>query len=118
MVVAMAAVRVMEMPADQIVDVIPMGNGFVPASGAMLMGCVVSRAGMIGRAACRVHRAHLDHVLIYMIAVRLMEVPVVQVVDVLAVLDGNMSAAGSVNVGVALVDLMFVRHGIMTPYFL
>lgn len=110
MVVAVTAVRVMEMPVNQIVDVIAMRYRFMPASGAMLMGRVVPGTSMVGRAACRVCAAHFDHMLIDVIAMRLVEMTVVQVVDMIAVLDCNVSATGSVNVGVALVDLVFVRH--------
>lgn len=46
----MAAVRVMEMPVDEIVDVVAMRHRFMAAAGAMLMTGLVTGAGMIRRA--------------------------------------------------------------------
>lgn len=112
----MAAVRVMEMAIDEIVDVIAMGNCLMAASRAMLVTGFVTGAEVIRRASRRIGLTHLDHVLVDMIAVRLMQVAVVQVVDMVAVLDGDMAAAGAVNVSVAFMDSMFVRHGMIAPY--
>lgn len=111
MVVAMACVRVMEVPVDEIVDVIAMRDGFMTAASAMPVSGVVAGAGVARRAGSRIGAAHFDHVLIDMIAVRLMQVAVVKIVYVIAVLDGDMATARSVNMRVALMDLVFLRHG-------
>lgn len=103
----MAAMRVMEMPANQIVDMIAVRNSFVAAARAVLVSGIVPRTGVIGRAGRGIGRAHFDGVLIDMIAMRLMQVAVVQVVHMIAVLDGHMAAARPVDVGMAFVDLVF-----------
>jgi len=48
MIVAMVAVRVMKMPVDQVVHVIPMGHRLMPASRSVHMALVVSAAVMLG----------------------------------------------------------------------
>jgi hypothetical protein len=110
----MAAVRMVEVSVDEVVDVIAMRNRFVAAAGAMPMAGIVSGASMIRRASRRIGGAHFDHVFIDLITVRLMQVAVVQVVHVIAVLDRGVATTGAMDMGVACMDLMFVRHG-MTP---
>jgi hypothetical protein len=39
MIVAVAVVRVMQVSVDEIVDVIPVGNGFMPASWTVNVVC-------------------------------------------------------------------------------
>jgi hypothetical protein len=51
---------------------------------------------MLRRAAVGIARGNLDHMLIDMIAVGVMQVPVVNVVDVVAVAHGRMAAIGPV----------------------
>jgi len=103
----MAAMRVVEMPVDQIVNMIAVRNRFVAAAGTVLVSGIVPRAGVIRRAGHGISRTHFDGVLIYVIPVRLMQVAVVQVVHMIAVLDGHMAAPGPMDVGMAFVDLMF-----------
>lgn len=50
MVVAMVAVGVVQVTVDQIVDVITMRHGLMAASRPMLVGCVVTGAGVRWRA--------------------------------------------------------------------
>lgn len=49
-VVAMVAVRVVQVAVDQIVDVITVGHGLVTATRAMLVRCVMA-AAFVGRCA-------------------------------------------------------------------
>ena len=57
----------------------------------------VQRDGMLG--------ADLQHVIVDVITVHVMEVPVVQVIDVVSVLDGDMSASWSVGMVVSFMHL-------------
>jgi len=109
-VVAVAAMRVMEMSVDEIVDVVAMRDGLVAATSSMPVSGIVTGADVAGCTSRRIGAAHFDHMLIEMIVVRLMEVAVVKIVHVIAVLDGDMAATGSVNMVMPLVNLMFVRH--------
>jgi hypothetical protein len=99
----MAAVGMVQVAVHQIVDVIAVGNLRVAALRAMHMGFVVPAAGVLRRAGGRVLRRHADHMFVDMVAVNVVEVAVVKVVGVAVVLDGDMTAALAVLVGVACV---------------
>lgn len=110
MIVAVTAVRVVQMPADQVVVVIAMGNGFVAATRSVLMPSVVTGAGMARCAGVGVGVAHRETVFVHVVLMRMMQVPVMQVVDVTVVLDRGVAAAGFVTMVVRVVDL--VAHGV------
>ena len=107
-VVAVVAVRVVQAAIDQVVDVVVVRDGVVSAVGAVLVAALVA-AGRLGVAG-RVVGAGLDHVFVDVVAVRVVQVPVVQVVDMIVVLDRGVAAVRPVDVLVASVDLV-VRHG-------
>jgi hypothetical protein len=109
-IVAVATVGMVQVPAHQIVGVVAVGNHLMAASWAMLVACVVAVARMLRRAYRWVGRAHLQNVLVDMVAVGRMQMAFVQVVDMVAVADGYMAAAGAVNVRVSFVNSMIVRH--------
>jgi len=109
-VVAVAAVRVVKVPRDEVVHVISMRHGRVPALCRVDVVGGVPRAAMRRRARGRVRRADLEHVLVDMIVVAVMEMTIVQVVDVVAVTDRDMAAIGSVNV--VVVRMGVVAHGL------
>lgn len=76
MVVAMIPMGVMEMSIDEVVDVIPMRDGLVPAVGSVhVLGrmCIA----VVGLAARRVRGADLERVLFHGRAVGVMQVSVV-----------------------------------------
>jgi hypothetical protein len=107
--VAVIAVRVVEMAADEVVDVITVGHALVTAAFAMcVVGCVVA-AVMARRAGLGSRGVHLEHVLVDVIAVRMMQMTLVQVVDVVAVLDGRVPTSGAVLVRVLRVDFVVVH---------
>jgi hypothetical protein len=66
---------------------------------------------MLRRAAVGIARRDLDHVLVDMVAVGVVQVPVVQVIQMVAVLDRNVSAVGAMTVRV--IGMLRVRawHG-------
>lgn len=101
---------VMEMPVDQVVDMVSVRYGFMPAAWAVLVRAVVSRARMLRSATGGIGGTHLQHMLVDMISVGLMQMSVVQVIDVASVLNGRVSAPGAMHVGMAFVNFMFVRH--------
>jgi hypothetical protein len=108
----MISVWMMEMVADEIVHMVAVGNPGVPAVGAVDMRVVVAAAAVLRRARVRVGDAHLEHVLVDVIAVGMVEMPVVEVVDVSFVLDSDVAAARPVLVRMALMESMFGRsHG-------
>jgi hypothetical protein len=81
----MIAMRMMEMAADAVIDMVGVRNRLVAAAGTMDMTGVMAAAAMVRRAAVGVVAGYLDHVLVDMILMRMVEVAIVQIVDVAAV---------------------------------
>lgn len=105
MVVAVIAVGVVQVAGDQIVDVVPVRHRRVAAAGAVLVVRGVAAAGVIGRAAVRVLIADGNHVLVDVITVGVMQVAIMQIVDVVLVLDGDMPAVRPMLMIVVFVSL-------------
>jgi len=97
-VVAVVAVRVVQMTINEVVRVVAMRYGFVSAAGAVYMSRFVAVAVMIWGADVRVGGADGDGVFIDVVAVRMVQVSVVQVINVAFVLDGGVAAACAVLV--------------------
>jgi uncharacterized protein (DUF2062 family) len=76
MVIAMIAVRMVQPSVYQVIDVISMRYGFVPTTRAVLMRALRLRGTVHG-----VSRAYGQGVFVYMIAMRMVEVPVMQIID-------------------------------------
>lgn len=110
----MAGVRVMEMPLYEIVDVIPMWHGFVTAPRSVDVIGGVTGTGMPGGASRGVGAAHFHDVLIGMIAMRGMEVPVVEVVHMIAVFHRRVTAAFAMDVRMIFVN--FAGHCNCQPF--
>ena len=104
MVVAMVAVRVVQVAVDQVVDVVTVRDGFVAATGAMDVAGLVAAAFVLGRAAVGVGGRDRDHVLVDVVAMRMVQVAVVQVIDMTVMADGRVAAAGAM--GVVMVGVM------------
>lgn len=95
----MVSVPVMERRADGEVDVVAVRDLCVPAAGSVRLAAL-HRSAHAGAPA-----VHLQAVLVGVGAVRRVQVPVVQVVGVVAVLHGPVPAAGTVLVPVLVVRL-------------
>jgi hypothetical protein len=109
-IIAVPAVRVVEMTVDQMIDVIAMGNRGVAAAGGVHVVGWMAVARVLWRALGRVGRIDGDHAFVDVVAVDHVQMPIVEVIDVAAVLDGEMPAAGAVNMVVGGVGGMR-RHG-------
>lgn len=110
MVVAVALVRVVQAPLDQVVDVVAVGDGVVAA--ALAVDVVSAVEGLV--AAVRMLGIDGEDVLVEVVAVGVVQVTVVEEVDVAVVDDLRVAAAGAVDVLVGVVDVTFlahVRHG-------
>jgi hypothetical protein len=92
----MAAMRMVQMAIDQIIDMVAMRHGFMPATRPMDMPGGMAGAGVIGRAIGRIGRRRFDPVFIDMVAVQVMEMPVMQIIDMVLVADGGMAAGRAV----------------------
>jgi hypothetical protein len=105
--------RMMQVARDEIVDVVAVGDGLVPAPGCVNVSLRMTRAAVRRRAGGRVGGANVEHALIDVAVVCVMQVAVVQIVDVVSVFDRLVAAVGAVNVLVMLVG--GVIHGVFLP---
>ena len=97
MVIAMVAMRMMEASFNQIVHMIAMRNGGMPAIGTMGVPGRMFRGGKTGSAFVRVCRANGNRMFIHMVAVRVMQMAVVKIIHVVFVFDCGVSASRTVD---------------------
>jgi hypothetical protein len=98
-VVAVAIVGMMQPTVDEITDVPAVRDGLVTAARTVdVVGVVAQCVGRHRGAGIRVVSADIDDVLVDVVAVRMVQMSVVQVVDMVAVADGGVPAAGAVVV--------------------
>jgi hypothetical protein len=93
-VVAMIAVGMMQPSAHEVIDVVPMGQGLVPARRAVLV-----RTARLRRALHGIGGIDRNDVLIDMILVHVMEMAVVEIIDMPVMADRRMPALGTVLMG-------------------
>jgi hypothetical protein len=74
----MALVRMVEMTSHEVVRMIAVGNSFMPAAGAVLVGGYVSAAGVSSTAFRRIVGIHFQLVFVHMIAMHIVHVAIVQ----------------------------------------
>lgn len=116
-IVAMVAMRMMQVAINQIVHMVAMRHRFMAASGSMLVVCIVTSATMLRSALVGIGRADLDDMLIDMVAMHVMEMPVVEVVDMAVMQDGRMTAIRTMNMQmIGMLGVRACRHG-MPPRF-
>jgi hypothetical protein len=82
MVVAVPAMRVMKMPADDVIEMIPVGRSLVAALGSVSVLLLVTFALVVGRAVVWVGAANGNGVLIDVTAMNVMQMAVVEIVGV------------------------------------
>jgi hypothetical protein len=99
-VVAVIPVWMVQMSVDQVIDVVAVRHRLVPASLTVDMMRVVPAAPVLRCAPVGIGRRHLDGVLVDVIAMHMMQMAVVEVIHVVAMANGRMSAAGTVLVRV------------------
>lgn len=107
----MVAVLMMQTTVDQIIHVVAVWHGFVSAACAVaVFATSVHRVAAIG-----IGIAHFQAVLVIMLGVGVVQMPVVQIIHMVAVLNGGVSAVCAVNVGVVCVCLT-IGHFCMLLY--
>jgi hypothetical protein len=109
--IAMTVMLMVKVTVDEIVDVIAMRNGGMTAAGPMTMRGVMGAAGVPLRARLRVRRTHRDGVFVDVAVMVVVQMPVVEIVDVIVVADREVSTVASVNVAVIRVRTMWSGHG-------
>ena len=109
MIVAMIAVRVVQMATDQIVDVVAMRHRLVAASRSMPVGGVVSAAAMVRRAAIGISGAYSNDMLIDMVVMRVMQMAIMEIVGVSIMANRNVAATRPMRMRVIGMNGMIVR---------
>jgi hypothetical protein len=103
--------RMVQMPIHEIVDMTVMRHGLVSAAGTMDMARLMTGTAVIRRAGIRVRLRHLDHMLVHMVAMRMVQMAIMQIVDMVAVPHRGMPATGAMRVAmVGVVGLRTATH--------
>jgi hypothetical protein len=100
MVVAMVAMRMVEMSIHQIVHMVAMRHGGMAAIRAVNVFGGVFRGGKSRRALVGIGRADGNCVFVHVVAVRMMQMAIVEIIHVPFMLDSGVPAAGAVDMGV------------------
>jgi hypothetical protein len=108
-VVAVIVMGVVEAAVDEVVAVVAVRYGVVPAPGTVCVPVLVAARGV--RVLREVVSSDREPVLVDVVFVRVVETAVVQVVDVALMAHGHMAAARPVVVVVIRVDGMVIAHG-------
>jgi hypothetical protein len=108
-IVAVIAVREVQVPADEIVRVIAVGHRLVSAVRAVRVSWIVPATAVPRRALRGIRCIDLDAALVDVIAVNVMQMPVMQVVAMVTMLNALVSTAGLMNMLVRCVRLV-VAH--------
>ena len=111
MVITMTAMGVMEVPFDQVIGVIAMGDSGMTAIGSMDMVRRMAATGMTFGATFRVESTYGDRMLFDHFSVLVVEVTVVDIVDMAVVLDGGVATAWTMDVVMVIVVLAAFCHG-------
>lgn len=111
-IIAMVAVRVMQMPVDQVIGVVPVRHPLMAAPRPVVVARFMPGARVPGGAVGGIALVDGDHVFVDVALVRVVQMPVVEVVDVVTVLKGGVPARGAMDVAVTVVGVMrVVSHG-------
>jgi hypothetical protein len=105
-VVAVVAVAMVQAPLEQVVVVVAVRHKLVAAA-------FVAAGALDGLAGSRVHVADRHDMLVVVALVGSVQMPIVQVIDVVAVLDAGVTAVLAMHMGVLGVGC--VAHGIFAP---
>ena len=108
-VVAMVAMRVVQMTSDEVIDVVAVRHCFMPAIRSVAVSLVVSTAIVVRGADGGIRGIHCQSVFFDRAAFLMMEVTVMQVVGVTFVDDRGVSAGRTV---IVFVTFVMVRHDI------
>lgn len=99
----MIPVRMMQVPIDQVINVIAVRYGRMPAVRTMNVVCVMPLA-VVGDATVGVRVRDRNDMLVVMVLMGAVEMPVMQVSHMVAVINGYVTTVGAVLMVVVLVD--------------
>ena len=108
MVIAVAIVGIVQMAIHEIAHMVTMGHRFMATARPMDMVSIMTRAVMAPSAFIGVYISYLDDMLIHVIPMGMVKMPIVEVVDVIAVLDRRVTTAWTMGMIVILMN--FANH--------
>jgi hypothetical protein len=108
-VVAVVAVRVVEVAVDEVIGVVTVRQSLMAAAGAVGVVLGVAGTAVLGRAVGRVGPTNFQGVLLDLPPGGVVQVAVMDVIHVAVVLDGGVAAAGAVLMIVVVVVRMAHR---------
>ena len=107
----MVAMGMMETAVDEIVDVVAVRNRLMPAAGSVDVAGLMALMAILRRTLVWVSRAHFNNVLVDFIPILTVQMSVMQIVDVVAVLNRDVTAAGAVVMRMlGMGEMMRSRH--------
>lgn len=106
MIVAMSTVGKVQVPSDEIVHMVAMGNGGMPAARFVTMAGLMFGTGVCWSAGSRILAGDGECMFVDVVLMEVVQVAVVQVVGMVFVYDRLVAAVGSVAVAVLVVDRM------------
>ncbi len=104
-IITVIAVGMVQSSVHEIIDVVPVGYGFVPATWPMLV-----RAAGFGRALGRIGAADRNCVLVHMIPMHVMQMSVMEIIDMPVIPNSRVPAIGPVVV--RMTGVMFLSAGV------
>jgi hypothetical protein len=113
-VVAVAVVGEVQVAIDEVAGVVAVGNGLVAAAGAMDVGGIVGCTGVAAGAGVGVSSGDFERAFVEVAVVGLVEMTVVEIVGMVAMLDGEVAAIRTVDVVVVFVGVMGL-HCLVAP---
>jgi len=99
MIVAMATMGVVKMASDQVIHMVSVRHGFVTAVGAVYMALRVTFTFMSRSTVLGIGLADVYDMLINMVAVRVMQMTIMKVADMVIVRDASVTAFRAVGMG-------------------
>jgi hypothetical protein len=106
----MIAVRMVEVTFHQVVGMVAVRNRFMSATFAVFVALLVTPAIVVRGARFRVLPTYVDLVFVDVAGVRMVEVPIMDVILVAVVLQGSMSAIRAVDMRMPFVNFMIGGH--------
>ncbi len=110
MVVTVIAMRVVQMPMDQVIHMIAVGYWLMTAIRAVLMVRFMLSAVVFGRALERIGVGDVDMMLCHVISHLMMQMTIMQVVDMSIMLHGRMTTFWAVLMVMVCMMIVSVRH--------
>lgn len=112
MVVAMTTMGMVQPSIHEVIDVVPMRHGFVPAGRAVLV-----RADGLRRALHGIGRVDRNGMLINVILVRMMQMAIMKIIDMAVMPDRRMPAVGTMHVAMVAMMLLGAGRHSLFPFF-